>query len=1115
MNEASPDPARHKAVLAAVLAVQRGFLSPDEAVRVLADLPGGEAASPMQTLLSVAPTSAKAQIEADVEALANKPETLAKTLSEMGMDAEAQSTLFALKPDTPGEAATKALSSLADRQRRVADMTARLPSATASGRYQVKREFARGGMGLIWVAMDTAVGREVALKELLPPKLGSGTTRVTDAPELVERFLREAKVTGQLEHPNIVPVYEIATREDGGVFYTMKLVRGKTMAHKLLQIANGTGTAREKLDQRLKLLDSFGDVCNAIAYAHSRGVIHRDIKPANIMLGDFGETLVLDWGLARVLGQEESSSMRRKAEEQAFSPSLLQDDTENRTLDGAVLGTPAYMPPEQARGALEMVDQRADVYALGAILYEILSGQPPYEGKTARDVLAKVLVLAPEPLAKLAPLAPPDLVSLVEKAIAREPEQRLQSAEKLASEVLAFRDGRELSVYRYSTSELVRRFVGRHKAAVAVAMIAVLLGLAGSVYAFDSVMLERDQARLNLQSADREREARVAAEQKQQGDREQLISQRKDEISAQRSRLDALRGSNLADEARTRIAELATRGVPQSGLAPADRAENARIVSGLLAAAAARGELIRLITAPVGGVSHEFVPPSVLEADQTALRERRLLAAELALINEDFALADFIVEGTITPQRASWTDKIEQARTGVLRRHREAIELALEDVRLGLARTKPERPQGNIRLEDYVIRLSAYREPQTVELLGEALAPYLQRAGEKQTPAFWAQSERDEITLICRTLGYLELPDLAVPVLVRFMEVIDDPRLSVECGTALCQTSSALAYDPLLVVRGRFGANSYPWRRIQLWWNRVPEPADLPAPTTAEEFMVRAQLRTERGDLAGALEFVTRALELDPNNVQAMVQQAGVVAPETAIELCTRALKIDPKYAHGYGVLAYAHYRNGSLNEAVEVAAKAVELEPKQSVHHLNYGFYLQQVGRNDEALVAYTESARLDPFSARAFTNRAAIYLESDRYNEAAADLSRALDLDPMRLEAWLNRGFARFQVGDLNGALEDVNRSLEVHPGYGWGLHLRGQVYEAMTRYEDALADYVLILPAYEKHFPRAYKRRARIRARFGDKPGAIADLERYLELQPEADERAEVEAEIAALK
>ncbi|MCA8914770.1 MAG: protein kinase [Planctomycetes bacterium] len=941
MNDPGPDPSRHKAVLAAVLAVQRGFLSPDEAVRVLAELKPNSGPDPMQTLLSVAPTSAQAAISAEVEALAEKPETLAATLSEMGVNAEAQSTLLGLKPDTSSEAATKALSSLADRRRRIADMTSRLPSSDATGRYQVKREFARGGMGLIWVAVDSAVGREVALKELLPPKLGAGTSHVTDSPEIVERFLREAKVTGQLEHPNIVPVYEIATRADGSVFYTMKLVRGKTMAHRLLQVANGAGTTQEKMAQRLKLLDAFVDVCNAIAYAHSRGVIHRDIKPANIMLGDFGETLVLDWGLARVLGQDESSGVRKKAEQQAFSPSLLQDDSENRTLDGAILGTPAYMPPEQARGALELVDERADVYALGSILYEILSGRPPYEGKNAREVLAKVLVLSPEPLAKVAPIAPPDLVSLAEKAMEREPRGRLESAEKLAAEVLAFRDGRELSVYRYSTAELLKRFVGRHKAAVGVACGALVLIIAGAIYAFENIARERDQAELNLQAADREREARVDAEKKQQAERERLIRAREGDITAQRRKFDGLRGDNLAAEARVRIDEMKARRDAGATLAPADREENARIVSGLLAVAAVRAELVRLMTAPVAGQVHEFVSQVVLDEETGNLRADRLLAVELALLNEDFALASFILEGTDADETTLALKRwgIEAARSSLLLRHRDAIEMALDDVRKNIARGN--RPQGSIRLEDYVIRLASFHEAQTVELLSAALQPYVDRATKQGKQAFWTQVERDEITLICRVLGYLDVPDLAVPVLASFMAVVDDPRLAIECGSALCQTSSERAYGPLVDARSRFGPRGYVWRRVSRWFDRVPEPANLSAPTTAEGLLDLAEIRRIRNDREGAAVLVDKALELEPENVRGLVAKAGLQPDgNVALALCQQAIALKADDASAWAALANWQHQLNRHAEATKAGLRALELRADDARSALNVGYY-------------------------------------------------------------------------------------------------------------------------------------------------------------------------------
>ncbi|MCG3183886.1 MAG: Serine/threonine-protein kinase PknD [Planctomycetes bacterium] len=1066
----------------------------------------------MQTLLSVAPSSARAEIVAEVESLAMQP--LAETLAGLGVDAQAQSTLFSLKPDTSSEAATKALSSIADRRERVAEMTRRLPAASASGRYQVKKEFARGGMGVIWVALDTAVGREVALKELLPPQAGRGTSHITDTPELVERFLREAKVTGQLEHPNIVPVYEIAARDDGSVFYTMKLVRGRTMAHRLLQIQHSEASPQQKLAERLKLLDAFTDVCNAVAYAHSRGVIHRDLKPANIMLGDFGETMVLDWGLARVQGQEDSSSIKRRADQQVFSPSLMQEDPDNRTLDGAILGTPAYMPPEQARGELDKVDERADVYALGAILYELLSGRPPYQGGTARDVLAKVLVLEPEPLPRE---APPDLVSLVHKAMAREPAQRLESAEKLAAEVLAFRDGRNLSVYRYSSRELLKRFVRRHKGAVSVAAVALLLGLAGGVYAFDRVAGERDQAQLNLQAAEREREARIAAEQKQQQERDKLIETRQGEIDAQRARLLGLRPGNLASEARTRIAELQARGAADGGLAPADRAENARIVSGLLAVAAAQTELIRLETAPVAGRSHEFVPESVLAQDRASLRATRLRAAELALLNEDFALAEFIVEGTDSGEREEWLGRIEAGRSALLARHKQAIEDALADVRQGLARYG--RPRGNIRLEDYVIQLSAYRETQTVELLAGVLDPATEKAaGGSGVELLWTQPERDAITLACRVLGWLELPEKAVPPLAAFMEKIEDPRLAIECATALCQTAHPLAYAPLVAARGRFGPASYVWGQAKRFFDRVPEPADLPQPRTVEEYLERARVRRDQKLKTQSSEDVEAALALEPDNTSAlMLKAAALEYNEKALELLDRVIALDPGLARAWGLRGHICQRLGRLEQARTDLERAVELGPRDIACRNWRAFFRQYALRDLEGALADSNvTIELDPYSAVAFANRAGNYCELERYELAIGDATRALELDPYIAEAWNNRAVARGKLGDIDGAIADLTRMLEVSPGHIWAYSNRASYRLQAGQYQGAIDDCSYIINVGGGALlPVSWYLRGRCYHLMGEKDKALADYREYLQRVPDTENKAEVEVWIAELE
>jgi len=240
----------------------------------------------------------------------------------------------------------------------------------AGERYTVTRLHATGGIGRVWLARDGSLGRDVALKDLRPER--------AENPAVWGRFLREAQITGQLEHPGIVPVYELGRRDDGQPFYTMRFVRGRT----LREAVAAYHQKRERrelgaLDLR-ELLTAFIGVCNAIAYAHSKGFVHRDLKPANVVLGEFGEVMVLDWGLAKEVG----STPEVPTESLAASHRRASTDSGSQTLEGQILGTPAYMAPEQADGRLSDIDARTDVYGLGAILYEVLTGKPPFGGAT-------------------------------------------------------------------------------------------------------------------------------------------------------------------------------------------------------------------------------------------------------------------------------------------------------------------------------------------------------------------------------------------------------------------------------------------------------------------------------------------------------------------------------------------------------------------------------------------------------------------------------------------------------------------------------------------------------------------------------------------------------------
>jgi serine/threonine-protein kinase len=335
-------------------------------------------------------------------------------------------------------------------------------------RFRVLRPHARGGLGAVFVALDCELNREVALKQIHDEH--------ADDPSSRQRFLVEAEVTGGLEHPGIVPVYGLGTYADGRPYYAMRFIRGDSLKETIQRFHDDltlkAHPGQRSLELR-KLLRRFMDVCNAIDYAHSRGVLHRDIKPSNIIVGKHGETLVVDWGLAKATGRAEPG-----VEERTLVPSLSSGSAE--TLPGSALGTPAYMSPEQARGDLEHLGPRSDVYSLGATLYCILTGKPPLEGDDVGELLRKSQrgeFLRPR---QHDATIDPALEAVCLNAMALSPHDRYATPRLLVEDIERWMADEPVSAWHEPWTRRLLRWLTRHRTGVTAAGAAMLVALAGT-----------------------------------------------------------------------------------------------------------------------------------------------------------------------------------------------------------------------------------------------------------------------------------------------------------------------------------------------------------------------------------------------------------------------------------------------------------------------------------------------------------------------------------------------------------------------------------------------------------------------------------------------------------
>jgi serine/threonine protein kinase/WD40 repeat protein len=416
-----------------------------------------------------------------------------------------------------------------------------------TNKFKLTEELGRGGMGIILRGRDQTLHRDVALKVIRDPQ--NSVQR--------ERFIKEAQITGQLEHPNIVPVHEFGVDPEGRIFFAMKLVRGRTLGD-ILQAHRQDDAVVLRDFPLSRLVTILIQICHAVSFAHARGVLHRDLKPSNIMLGDFGEVMLMDWGLAKVgvVDVPDVTNIGDDTPTANIKPIIGNGDHTGRgdeTHDGTVLGTPVYMSPEQALGQINQLDQRSDVYSLGAILYEIITLLSPVEGGDVTAVLSNVILGDIKQPEDRAPdrVIPRDLSAVAMKALARRPEQRYQNVVSMRADLELFLDGRMVSARDDNLFEVLTRFVLRHRMATVISSTVLLLFAGMVIFGY---VANDAQRRIAEHERQRSESLRLVAERERE---KAQTSSSLAEVEQQRARAaqhQAEEQRRLADEARAHTA---------------------------------------------------------------------------------------------------------------------------------------------------------------------------------------------------------------------------------------------------------------------------------------------------------------------------------------------------------------------------------------------------------------------------------------------------------------------------------------------------------------------------------------------------------------------------------
>jgi tetratricopeptide (TPR) repeat protein/tRNA A-37 threonylcarbamoyl transferase component Bud32 len=957
--------------------------------------------------------------------------------------------------------------------------------AGPEGRYVAVQLHAAGGLGEVHVAEDTELRRKVALKRIRPAR--------ADDPDSRRRFLREAEITARLEHPGIVPVYGLVRDSEGRPHYAMRFIAGRTLHEAIRAFHAADWPGRDPGERALALralLSRFVAVCQTVAYAHSKGVVHRDLKPANVMLGEFGETLVVDWGLAKEMPGAERGAQNADTGsiDSASSPDSQPRDphSADETLPGQVVGTPAYMSPEQAAGRHDEVTPASDVYLLGGTLYTILTGRPPFDGDTA--VSPSSAARAPVPPRQVSASVPAALSAVCLKALAARPADRYPSAAEVGAEVEKWLGGAAVAAHPERWPARAVRWARRHRVAVgglAVGLVvAAVLGSGGGVWlAREAADRRSERARLEAKDADAidralaeiPRLVRTARFREAVGLLEQTAAGLSEFVPAEaRDRLDRAR-------AEARLAE---------------RLDTIWLETSV----AEGGKWSKADVAPVYLDVFSQYGLRCFQGDVTALAER--VAASPVRETLLVALDDWAGKEQDPARRERLTLITRAADPDPVRDpFRDA--LARRD---GATAWKLAREVEVERLTPiHLIGLARYGGLKTPE--AERL---LRRAQNRYPTDFWinyytaiAVDRAYDRVAAAQAVGFYRAclvarPDVSIvhATLGSTLVTLEDwPGAEAACRRAIeLDRNFAYAHATLgliLKAQGNMtGAEAAFRRALEI------------NPDSAFAHGGIGAILEVRGDLKGAEAALRRAVEFDPNYAEAFALLGDVLrdrGDESGAESAfRRVLELLPNHAATHAALGNLLLKRGDLDGAAASFRLALELTPNRTGARVNLAHVLQRRGDLDGAAEMLRQAAALDPGSAMVHNNLGNVLREQGNFGGAEVALRRALELDPNLAACHASRGGLLEKLGDLAGAAAAYRRALELDPNLvvahvnlGNVLVRQGNLAGAEAAYRRAIA----VDPAFQP----AYINLGKVLLERGDKPGAETACRRAVELDP----------------